>query len=503
MARARVQLATDIVIEHFGDVIGKVAGELALRDRLLLEEIVKYTGLEQTQVNSSLLILIQHNLVSFVEEFELSNRNVVYTYYQANISYMLWRLRFPCYLQVAKQRFEEEGQRMVRSLLEHGRLTQEQIMPKVKTDRTESILAELIRQHFVVRVPEAAGPQPAVDITAQLAAARRAKPGNFEGEDDADFEDSRQSSKSAMSHLSEGFRETKKRKPKNIPAVPQAKRQNGADPPVGRAVEIYWCINPERFHMHFRHEMFIKMAEEKVDVTAGNYLRVMFKLTEPFIFSLNDRDSVSLSTVNIWQELRKEYSNDISQHSVQQYISVLAAEQSMLKKTGESDYSISLLALSEFVQIKVIESIVQQRFGDLSLRIFRLLRMKKQLEQKQVADLALISATKTRKRLYQMLSCGFVQLQEVPRTVDHAPSRTFYLWSVRIDQVRRMVIDEMYVVLRKLRQRLQHEETFSQDLERPRPLGETDLCRVTDKLEHAILQLDHSLMVLNDFGRAE
>jgi len=134
-----------------------VAGELALRDRLLLEEIVKYTGLEQTQVNSSLLILIQHNLVSFVEEFELSNRNVVYTYYQANISYMLWRLRFPCYLQVAKQRFEEEvslvspsplsasvnelhrlfqGQRMVRSLLEHGRLTQEQIMPKVKTDST-------------------------------------------------------------------------------------------------------------------------------------------------------------------------------------------------------------------------------------------------------------------------------------------------------------------------------------------------------------------------------
>jgi hypothetical protein len=32
----------------------------------------------------------------------------------------------------------------------------------------------------------------------------------------------------------------------------------------------------------------------------------------------------------------------------------------------------------------VIESVVQQRFGDLSLRIFRLLRMKKQLEQKGV-----------------------------------------------------------------------------------------------------------------------
>jgi len=37
-----------------------------------------------------------------------------------------------------------------------------------------------------------------------------------------------------------------------------------------------------------------------------------------------------------------------------------------------------------------IESIVQQRFGDLSLRIFRLLRMKKQLEQKQVSHSPLL-----------------------------------------------------------------------------------------------------------------
>lgn len=45
---------------------------------------------------------------------------------------------------------------------------------------------------------------------------------------------------------------------------------------------------------------------------------------------------------------------------------------------------LALLGLSEFLQAKVIESVVQQRFGDLSLRIFRLLRMKKQLEQKGV-----------------------------------------------------------------------------------------------------------------------
>lgn len=121
--------------------------------------------------------------------------------------------------------------------------------------------------------------------------------------------------------------------------------------------------------------------------------------------------------------------------------------------------------MSEFLQAKVIESVVQQRFGDLSLRIFRLLRMKKQLEQKgvrvldptvgvepcllstvarntctrQIADLALIPVSETREYLYKMLSCEFVHLQEVPRTADHAPARTFYLWSVRMEHIKRHV----------------------------------------------------------------
>jgi hypothetical protein len=38
----------------------------------------------------------------------------------------------------------------------------------------------------------------------------------------------------------------------------------------------------------------------------------------------------------------------------------------------------------------VVESVVQEKFGPLGLRIFRLLIMKKQLEQKQVGDMAMV-----------------------------------------------------------------------------------------------------------------
>ena len=104
--------------------------------------------------------------------------------------------------------------------------------------------------------------------------------------------------------------------------------------------------------------------------------------------------------------------------------------------------------MSRLLQSKMVESVVKQKFGDLSLRIFRLLSIKKQLEQKQVcitlfffpikvanvnsyspspfqntkiAELALMQLKDTRERLYEMFTAGYVVLQVFPPTL-------FYTW---------------------------------------------------------------------------
>ena len=74
---------------------------------------------------------------------------------------------------------------------------------------------------------------------------------------------------------------------------------------------------------------------------------------------------------------------------------------------------------------------VRERFGGPACRIFRLLLLKRQLEQKQIAEMAMIPVKDTRELLYKLVKVEFVQLQEVARTADHSPSRTFYLWRVR------------------------------------------------------------------------
>ena len=50
--------------------------------------------------------------------------------------------------------------------------------------------------------------------------------------------------------------------------------------------------------------------------------------------------------------------------------------------------------------------------------------------------------------LFTVCVVASVHVQEVPRTPDHAPSRTFYLFSVNLLHVARMVLERAYKVTR-------------------------------------------------------
>ncbi len=59
----------------------------------------------------------------------------------------------------------------------------------------------------------------------------------------------------------------------------------------------------------------------------------------------------------------------------------------------------------------VIESVVRERFGSKPLRLFRLLLLKRHLEQKQLSDMALIPNKESKDMLYSLLAEHFVSLQ--------------------------------------------------------------------------------------------
>lgn len=111
---------------------------------------------------------------------------------------------------------------------------------------------------------------------------------------------------------------------------------------------------------------------------------------------------------------------------------------------------------SPFPHLSLIPLLVP-RFGSRCARIFRLLLRKKHLEQKQVEDFAMIPAKEAKDMLYRMLSENLVSLQEIPKTPDHAPSRTFYLYTVNVMAAARMLLHRCYKSVANLMERRQHE----------------------------------------------
>ncbi|PKY37270.1 hypothetical protein RhiirA4_390145 [Rhizophagus irregularis] len=84
-------------------------------------------------------------------------------------------------------------------------------------------------------------------------------------------------------------------------------------------------------------------------------------------------------------------------------------------------YIILYNEICESLKKEIFEDVIMEKYGFKGVRIVRLLYEKGKLDEK---------AVKARQKLTELMSGGFVQIQEVPRSADRAPSRTFYLWDI-------------------------------------------------------------------------
>ncbi|XP_010080254.1 PREDICTED: DNA-directed RNA polymerase III subunit RPC3, partial [Pterocles gutturalis] len=175
---------------------------------------------------------------------------------------------------------------------------------------------------------------------------------------------------------------------------------------------IYWQVNIDRFHQHFRDQAIISAVANRMDQTSSEIVRTMLRMSE-VTTSSSAPYTQPLSSNEIFRSLPAGY--NIAKQVLDQYLTLLA------------DDPLEFVGKSGDMATATLESIVEERFGSRCARIFRLLLRKKHLEQKQVEDFAMIPAKEAKDMLYKMLSENFVALQEIPKTPDHAPSRTFYL----------------------------------------------------------------------------
>ncbi|XP_022111432.1 DNA-directed RNA polymerase III subunit RPC3-like isoform X2 [Acanthaster planci] len=444
MSVCQIHLVSLLIKEHFGDIVEKVCTHLIKNGAKPLRIASQETGLKLDQVRKALCVLIQHNIASF----GLHKRGFVE--YTASVDRALLLVRYPRYIYCAKTLYGDAGELIVEEILQHGQMMMSSMVARVTqrlseggqpvtADDVKEKMEDLIHTHFLQRVP--APPTNNGNTTD----ANVAIPKLFISEQDlyrvpASIEVTLEKDSSKRKRSTEDDdpqRSSKRLKIENA--------EHAADE------GILWHLNFERFHKYLLDHEIVQAVSRRIDWNAAEVVRTMLRISE-LSTGLEDKLSKPISINDLMRHLPVE--NRMKFGIVEQYFKLLSDDQTgIVKKTDEAGggtYIIDFQNACRALVVSTIESVVQERFGSKSFRIFKTLLLKKYLEQKQVEEFALIPAKEAKELLYKMFSEHFVTVQEIPRTPDHAPSRTFYLFMVEVGQVSRMLLERCYKALANL-----------------------------------------------------
>uniref|UniRef100_A0A8C6JPR6 DNA-directed RNA polymerase III subunit RPC3 n=1 Tax=Melopsittacus undulatus TaxID=13146 RepID=A0A8C6JPR6_MELUD len=406
MTQAELKLCSLLLREHFGDIVETIGTFLIRSGPQPLRLIAADTGLLLDQVRKALCVLIQHQLV----RYQLQKRGLVE--YEARCWRVLRILRYPRYIYTAKSLYGDTGELLVEELLLNGHMSMSVLVAKVADRLTETMedgktmdysevantFVRLADTHFVQRcphVPQDLDPPPVPPPPA---------PTLVLNEKDM----------YVVPKLSLVGKGKRRRSCEEEDGEHQAKKKkldgDSTEPPPDDG--IYWQVNIDRFHQHFRDQAIVSAIANRMDQTSSEIVRTMLRMSE-VTTSSNAPYTQPLSSNEIFRSLPAGY--NIGKQVLDQYLTLLADDPlefvGKARDSGGGMFTVNLHKALASLATATLESIVEERFGSRCARIFRLLLRKKHLEQKQVEDFAMIPAKEAKDMLYRMLSENLVALQ--------------------------------------------------------------------------------------------
>eukprot|EP00123_Amoebidium_parasiticum_P000039 comp10099_c0_seq1/m.4949 comp10099_c0_seq1/g.4949 ORF comp10099_c0_seq1/g.4949 comp10099_c0_seq1/m.4949 type:complete len:524 (-) comp10099_c0_seq1:481-2052(-) len=518
------RLAKYILQEYFGDVSEMAFTTLLQRGKLTFRELQTFTSLPRQELQDSLTAMVIHSLVSYVEGDGP-------TVYEAKPDRVFLVLRYPRYILTAKRRFGAEGQAIVQCLLKEGRLTFQQCVEMAAGEtggneykcRVAGEFVQMVRAHMLMCVIP---PAEAKDLQEKDALLEEAA--LYEVPPEAETYIEQHSKDGRKRKREDGDQEEK------APKKKRQKEKEGLDllseVVTAKQSDVLWQGNIDQMHVCLRNEAIVDYASRRVDPTAGEVVKSMLKMTELKESPAQRRTGKTVAFPRIKIPLTNGSSQkDLTNRELDYYLDLLSSQGGgFVKKVDEQGggrYVIDTEMAVGLLRKEVLESVVQERFGSQCCRIYRLVVAKKLLEQKQISDMVMIPFKEAKEFAYKLLTAGFLQLQEVPRTADHAPSRTLYLLSSNTDSVRDMVATTMIralaniaalrkakaarfaTILEKVERStiLQGENLMETDVHSIEGMKEADkaalakLQKTLGRLAAGTLQIDQSVMVLRDF----
>lgn len=489
------KLCAQIINFHFGTVTASIASCLLSRGRLHLLELVRITGYKPRTVAAVVLVLVQHNLLwhASTEDGEVL---------EVNVGECLMRLRFGRFVWQAEKLFGKQAAEIIQVILDHGKLRPPDVYSHLGIYDARAItvysevLQRLVSSTYLKpsTVLSHISPQ---DKRIQYEAEEKAKIAGF-----PTVKELRQAKTAAEVRLRREEEEATQigLKPKVTGAVFDAQSSSQRPGEVTLDNSVYFRVNFDRFCIHLRDSLIAKAASERYNKGAATVLQAALKAvettqnsvlevrSEPIPFSklmlqLSDSDEFMPGLILSSKRASKSA-------YVREYLSMLSSASnptpvghagSFLSVTG-SKVQVEYELVCHRLRQRALEFFTEERHGVEGVRVLRLLIETGKMDEKQISKVTMMAPKDVRPLLSSLATDSLISIQEIPKSTDRNPTRTFYLWYVDPVKAYSGILSKLYKTLYNIGVRRQAEEQV------------TEVKAVLEKRERSDVSQDESLL---------
>ncbi|KAI3778154.1 hypothetical protein L2E82_07219 [Cichorium intybus] len=524
-----IKLAVHLISSAFSDVVSKVCECLLRKGTLSLAQVLRYTELSKQLVTNALLVLIQHNCVQaftieqpggFLEESK------IVTQYMALHDNIIHRLRSAKFLAIVSDEFGQECMEIFEGLVQHGRLSMNQMMDRHKekhkaltTEENSSIanlvlenLNKLAQARYIERCP-AHQPhikKPKEDDTQTKKKTAKSKM--------ADATQTMEAQALAAATLMDSIRflveadtntnnapDDDSKKNPTTEIIGEKRKHDCLEPGTGATnenKEVLWRVNFEEFVRRFRHKCLVSYVTTNMDSVVGIVLRAIFEASRKDETKVKMEKTVPLPMDTIYEEaMKSEEGRSLTLERVRDSLVQLGCEVPIIGI--DETYSIDLKKIIDQAQAKEVESIVAKKYGREAYRMFRFLLQRQSLvDTDEISITTFVDKKDALKILFQLWKDDFLHME---RLANEGQKSESLFWKLNKVSVWEQVLDDMYHTALNLKLRILHEHELAKDMLKGKNVGDEvkekrkkfgDKWRVLDS---SVFILDDAIMLFHDF----
>ncbi|GAX24229.1 hypothetical protein FisN_4Lh325 [Fistulifera solaris] len=501
------RLALHNVRSAFGECVEVVADILQAKCGRTLRQLLLLLKpeMDAPTVRAALLVLMQHSLASFQPSTNT---------YNFHLDAALRILRWPRYLECTKKIIDETAAWVLESLMLQGRWRTVDLLAHVsvpkKSDRYTSreqvlqALYKLVHMGCVIPAKPLASPLDKEEEQELIVDSKVTE----------EPPTKRVKIEEPFSTCEENFEDP------TVIALLEGSAHYKATLPI----DTVWKVNAAFFHDRLRANTLGKLVHERFGAkipSCGSFVQaaLLHRVTLKHGKQHSERDDVSLFTPqDLIQHMPKPVLQTLEKRSggVLNNLTLSLQELSrlqhptVLRLHADDLFEVDITSLMEYLHKRMANKIVCDRSGETAGRILSILSVLGSLESDKIAQHAMVPVKDTREILHRMYRQNYLELMTLNRSA--STSMQHYVWLVA-EQFSQVIVRDTAQALYNLRLRRQRQVQVGKEwIERAQQASvteendhETDrvnyqkFCVGLERLDHAVLQLDETLMILRDF----